>query len=733
MKIWRKLSLLLPLLVLASTSLAFGSPTISLSPTSVTANTAGNCAGNPAAQNVTVSNSGTGTLAKPTFQVTYSEGSGWLNPAVSGSSAPYTLQVNFQNTCSMSNGTYNATIAISSSGASNSPVNLSVTLTVGPASSPAISLSTTSLTFSATAGGSNPAAQDVVVSNSGGGTLASPTNTTTYSSGSGWLAVTESGSQAPYTLSNQTNISGLAVGTYSATVNVSSSGATNSPQSYTVTLTVASSGSPTISLSPTSLSGNISSTCGSIPNSTVTISNSGGGTLATPTFTTTYGSGASGWLNPSVSGSSAPYTLTVAWQNLCLSDGTYTATIAIASSGAANTPVDLPVTLTVGSSSSPTISLSPSSLSFSATVGGSNPAAQDVTVSNSGSGTLASPTTSITYGSGSGWLSVSCSGSSAPYTCSTQPTTGNLTAGTYTATVKVASSGASNTPQSYSVTFAVNSSSVCTSSVLAQGTNCTYAAGTYSPDTENLIEETQVNQDYFGDTGSGYAQTLYSTNPGDWYVTANLPTEPADDQAVQSFPDTWQLYNGEEVDSFTSIIGSFSETVPDRVANPTTWVTGDPGNPNIATDIGFDTWYNVPSGMPDEVMIQHDMINRGGQCGPVQATVTFGGGSNGVPSNTWVLCIYGTEMIWQIQQPVGSSDPTFGFQTGSVDIKAMIDWLETNTNPNPPSGATYDTWLPANVEFSSGGISYGFELCTTGGVNENFEVNSLSITESPAP
>ncbi len=727
----RVFSLLLLLLGLASTSLAFGAPTISLSPTSITADMSGQCSGNPQAQNVAISNSGSGTLSTPTFQTSYSEGSGWLNPAITGSGNSYTLQVNFQNTCGLALGTYDATIAVYSSGASNSPVNVPVTLQVGTGSTPTISLSPTSLSFSGTVDGSNPSAQDVTVSNSGGGTLASPTTSITYGSGSGWLSTNVTGSQAPYTIANQTNISGLSTGTYTATVQVSSSGASNSPQSYTVTLTVAASGSPAISLSPSGVNANMSGACSGNPaTQDVTISNAGGGTLATPAFQTSYSQG-SGWLNPSISGSSAPYTLQVVFQNTCgLALGTYNATIQISSSGATNSPVNLPVTLQVGSESSPTISLSPNSLSFSGTVGGSNPASQNVTVSNSGGGTLASPTTSITYGSGSGWLAVTTQGSSAPYTLDNQVTTGSLAAGTYTATVNVSSSGASNTPVSYPVTFSVSSSSVCTSSVLAQGTNCTYAAGTYSPNTENLIEETQVNQDYFGDTGSGYAQTLYSTNPGDWYVTANMPTG---NESVESFPDAWQLYNGEEVDSFTSLIGSFSETVPDRVSNPNTWVSGDPGNPNIATDIGFDTWYNVPSGMPDEVMIQHDMINRGGQCGPVQATVTFGGGSNGVPQNTWVLCIYGTEMIWQIQQPVGSSDPNFGFQTGSVDIKAMIDWLENNTNPNPPSGATYNTWLPANVSISSGGMSYGFELCSTGGVNENFEVNSFSITESPAP
>lgn len=247
---------------------------------------------------------------------------------VTGSSAPYTLQVNFQNTCSLANGTYNATIAVYSSGASNSPVNLPVTLTVGPVSSPAISLSPTSLTFNGEQGGSNPSAQDISVSNSGGGSLASPTAQITYGSGRGWLSVQTQGSSAPYTLVNQPGISGLSAGTYTATANVSSSGASNTPQSYSVTLVVASSGSPAISLSPSGLSASMTGQCSGNPaTQNVTISNAGGGSLATPTFVTNYSQG-SGWLNPSITGSSAPYTMKVQFQNTCgLALGTYHATI----------------------------------------------------------------------------------------------------------------------------------------------------------------------------------------------------------------------------------------------------------------------------------------------------------------------------------------------------------------------------------------------------------------------
>ncbi len=800
---------LLPV-VLALSVPTLGAQTIAVSPTSIAANS-GNCTNYPANQTVTISNSGDGTLATPTIgTVTYSSGAtGWLNLWITGSSAPYTLTVEFQGLCGLASGTYTATIPISSSGASNSPVSIPVTLTIG--SSPTISLSPTSLSFNATAGGSNPAAQSITVSNTGGGTLASPTTTIGYGSGSGWLSVSCSGNSAPYACSNQPSISGLAAGTYTATVSVASSGATNTPQTYSVTLTVAPSSSPTIAVSPTSVTAS-SGNCTNYPaNQNVTISNSGGGTLATPTIgTVTYNQG-SGWLNLWITGSSAPYTLTVEFQGLCgLADGTYTATIPISSSGASNSPVSIPVTLTISSTGgSPTISLSPSSLSFSATAGGANPAAQNVTVNNSGDGTLASPTTSISYGSGgsgwlsvscsgssapytcsnqattgslaagtynatvnvassgatntpqtytvsftvnsgstpaislspssltfnataggsnpaaqnvtvsngaggtlasptttinygsgSGWLSVSCSGSSSPYTCSNEPATGSLAAGTYTATVSVASSGASNTPQSYTVTFTVNSASVCVDSTLANNSNC--GPYLYSPIAESNGSNTYVGQDAFNPS-SGMTQTIYVTTPGNWYATAQIPYDSGD--SVKSYPNVQQLYNGEKLDNFHNFYSSFTESADQST--------------NTSTDIGYDIFFN--GGYNNEVMIQNDLVNRGGQCGPVLATETFGG-TNGVPVNTWVLCVYGSETIWQIQQP-SSGEQTFGFQSGSVDLLDMLQWLENNTNPN-----TGETYIPAGSTMYS--VSFGFELCYTNNVQENFTVTNFSITQN---
>jgi hypothetical protein len=489
----------------------------------------------------------------------------------------------------------------------------------------------------------------------------------------------------------------LAAGTYTATVNVSSAGASNSPQSYTVSFTV-NAASPAIALSPTSL--NFSATVGGGNPSAqnVTVSNSGGGTLASPTTSINYSQG-SGWLSVNCTGSSAPYTCATQPATGSLAAGTYNATVSVASSGATNTPQTYTVAFTVNAAP-PAISLSPTSLSFSATQGGGNPSAQNVTVSNSGGGTLAVPTTSITYHSGSGWLTVTEQGSSAPYTLVTQPTTGSLAAGTYTATVSVASSGATNTPQTYTVSFTLTSGSVCTQTS-TNGT-CPYSGAYDVPQeiTESNGYNTYVTQDVWNPPSGSWSQTLYSTNPGDWYVSVNFPTDSSG--AIHSYPDTNQLYNGETVGSFSALYSSFSESAPSSA-------------PTVG-DYGYDIWSNT--GL--EVMIQHQVAGEG----PCQNWMTLlasnvqFGGTNGVPVKTWNLCKNGSsstaELVWE---PTNSGGAYFGFSSGSVDIKAMIQYLINN-----------------GIEWSSstglGAIDYGFEICSTGGTNQTFAVNSFTLTNN---
>ena len=231
---------------------------------------------------------------------------------------------------------------------------------------PKLALSPTSLSFSAQEGGSSPASQSVAVTNGGGGTLAAVSAAVTYgSAGTGWLTVTPSGSGNSQSLDNAVDLTGLAPNTYSATVKVSASGATNSPQSYTVSFTLTAKPSttdPTIVLSPTSLQFSAEEGGAAPAPQTVSVTNSGAGTMAAVSAKVSYISGA-GWLMVAPGGVDNGQSLKNLVDSAGLAPDTYTATVAVSSSGASNTPQNYTVSLTVtpGSGPSPDAGVGPDS------------------------------------------------------------------------------------------------------------------------------------------------------------------------------------------------------------------------------------------------------------------------------------------------------------------------------------------------------------------------------------
>jgi hypothetical protein len=109
------------------------------------------------------------------------------------------------------------------------------------ASGARIALNPTSVSFSATRNGAIPPWQVVVVANGGSGTLAGlGVSSITYGSGaSGWLSANMSGTTAPTTLVVQPTTTNLQPGTYTAQVWIAAQGAINSPQTVSVTYSVA--------------------------------------------------------------------------------------------------------------------------------------------------------------------------------------------------------------------------------------------------------------------------------------------------------------------------------------------------------------------------------------------------------------------------------------------------------------------------------------------------------------
>lgn len=336
---------------------------------------------------------------------------------------------------------------------------------------PSISISTTTLTYGAAQGGANPASQVVTITNGGGGTLSGLSlGTITYGPGAtDWLGTpTLSGAAASpsATLTVQPTTGSLAAGTYAATIPVLSSVASNSPQSITVTFTVAPP-VPGIALSSATLSFSATQGGSNPTGQVITITNAVAGTLNGLSLgAITYGPGATGWLAPpSLSSGTANPSATFTVQPLVgtLGVGTFSATIPVLSTEAANSPQTVTVTFTIAAAPS-IIALSASNLNFGAPPGGANPPSQTVVITNGGGGTLSGLSVgTISYGPGAtGWLtqaSLNSATATPSATLTVQPATGSLAAGTYTATIPIVSANAGNSPRAVTVTFTLASGS----------------------------------------------------------------------------------------------------------------------------------------------------------------------------------------------------------------------------------------------------------------------------------
>ena len=108
-----------------------------------------------------------------------------------------------------------------------------------------------------------------------------------------------------------------------------------------------------------------------------------------------------------------------------------------------------------------TISLSPISLVFSGTQGGSDPSGQAVAISNSGTGIL-----SWSVSTDAPWLSLSPTSGTAPSSFTATAIIAGLAAGMYSGNITIAATGATNTPQSIPVTLTVSASQPTTTSAL---------------------------------------------------------------------------------------------------------------------------------------------------------------------------------------------------------------------------------------------------------------------------
>ncbi len=347
----------------------------------------------------------------------------WLSVSPAGTlTTPQTLTVS-ANPNGLGVATYSGTIHIRYG--EGRYVNVPVTLSVSAATR-TLTVSPASLSFSATAAGVSPGSQSLSLT-------ASPNSTYTASvSGGSWLRVSPATGTTPATLTVSSSVTGLSAGTFSGSVIVTGNGRT-----ATIPVTFVVNPASTLNVSPSSLS--FAATAGGASPGSQSLS-----LTASPNTTFTASVSGGSWLKVAPSSGTTPATLTVSSSVTGLSAGTFGGTITVTGNGRT---VSIPVTLTVNPAS--TLSVSPTTLSFSATSGGASPGSKSLTLT-------ASPNTPFTASVNSGsWLSVSPATGTTPATLTVNSRVTGLAAGTFSGTITVTGNGHTSIVP---VTFTVNAS-----------------------------------------------------------------------------------------------------------------------------------------------------------------------------------------------------------------------------------------------------------------------------------
>ena len=387
-----------------------------------------------------------------------------------------------------------------------------------------IALSSANLAIGAPAVTGGTVMQDVNVTNAGPGTITGLNVTEIrYPEGTGtpWLTAqllsTSATTSQAAVLRLSAAVTGLAPGAYSAMVIIASDATSIVPASVNVTFNVGD--PPTIELSATSASfSGVSG--GTNPAAERITVRSGTAARATGLTTAiTYNEPAqTGWLSAALDSTSTTTGLTLQAAPGTRPAGTYTASVRIAAASADIAARTIVVSFTVAAP--PSIVISAASATFSAAAAGANPASQQLSITNGGGGTLSGLSTSITYASGTGWLTATLNTTTAPATLTLQATTGSLAAGTYSASVVVASAVAGNSPRTVAVTFTISTGPV----IAVTPTSLTFASLTTASPASQSVSVTNGG----GGSLTGLSAAVEYVSGAGWLTaTLNTATAPA--------------------------------------------------------------------------------------------------------------------------------------------------------------------------------------------------------------
>ena len=273
---------------------------------------------------------------------------------------PATLNVAYDPTGLTSPESCNGAVVLTPVGIVASP-STQVGVTLNVATTPFLNVSPQILNFSAPFGGDTTAPQTVNVSTTASSAVSFTVSAAENNPGTTWLQVTPASGSTTASLRVMASPNGLNVGTYSGTITVTSSNLGTA--TITVYFQVTATGNAVVA--PTSLSFTQVAGGTAPPAQNLTITANGSPSyLATATTLN-----AQPWLSVVPVTGNTPATVAVSVSGGNMTPGVYTGSVILTIQGAGNSPVSIPVTLTITSANPQTIAASTTSLNFNYEIG----------------------------------------------------------------------------------------------------------------------------------------------------------------------------------------------------------------------------------------------------------------------------------------------------------------------------------------------------------------------------
>jgi hypothetical protein len=456
----------------------------------------------PAAQSVTTSSSNGTALS---YSLSASSTEGWLSVKPTTGISPKSISIS-ANPAGLSAGTYSGTVIVDSPGASNSPIPVPVTFTVTPV--PTFAVSPELLMFAVKAGEKPPAAQSLTISSSGGTALRYSVSAT---STGGWLSAASASGTTPGPITISANPAGLAAGSHTGTITVTSSDAASTQQVVAVVFNVAPADLPTLAVAPASLAF-VGQAGGTSPASQTVLTSSSKAAINYTVSAVSKG----GWLSAAANTGATPGSLKITASPSGMAAGTYTGTVILTSPDAANASQAVDVSFTVTAATLPTLNILPATLSYTAHAGEVTQAPQVVNI-NAGS----APVKYTTSTASASWLHATPANGSAPGFMNISVAPAGLAPGTYTGAVTVSAEAVANSPQAVFVTLTVSAKPVPKLAVSPASMSFTAQAGG-KPPTGQTIAMVSTGEAFGFKVSTGSSAAWLSATPADGQTPGSI-------------------------------------------------------------------------------------------------------------------------------------------------------------------------------------------------------------------